>query len=120
MGLEQVRQQKQQGGSPVAAPLVAEPELSPTPQLPSTTVSTIFMSGSRPGEYSTSLVTLTLNPEPARHRRHADPHPVLVTEIPETLLEVELEGSFSPSPSVCESATTVTVPVTAPPSKCLP
>merc|ERR1719278_2128308 len=46
--LEQVRQKKEQGGgNPVAAPLVAEP--SPTPRLPSTTVSTIFMSGSKPG-----------------------------------------------------------------------
>ena len=87
----QVRQKKEQAGNPVAAPLVAEQplELAPTPKLPSTSVSTIFMSGSRPGEYSTSLVTLTLNPEPARHRRHADPHPVLVTEIPEALLEVQ-------------------------------
>merc|ERR1712066_300822 len=120
--LEQVRQKKEQAGNPVAAPLVAEQplELAPTPKLPSTSVSTIFMSGSRPGEYSTSLVTLTLNPEPARHRRHANPHPVLVTEIPEALLEVELEGSFSPSPSVCEPATTVTITVTSPPSKCLP
>merc|ERR1719350_6446 len=120
--LEQVRQKKEQGsGNPVAAPLVAEPELSPTPQLPSTTVSTIFMSGSRPGEYSTSLITLTLNPEPARHRRQAEPAPVLATEIPEPLFEVELEGSFvMPSPSMCESATTVTVTVTAPPSQCLP
>merc|ERR1711953_768979 len=120
--LEQVRQKKEQAGNPVASPLVAEQplELAPTPKLPSTSVSTIFMSGSRPGEYSTSLVTLTLNPEPARHRRHADPHPVLVTEVPEALLEVELEGSFSPSPSVCEPATTVTVTVTSPPSKCLP
>merc|ERR1719454_2505296 len=94
--LEQVREKKEQAGNPVAAPLVAEqpPELAPTPKLPSPSVSTIFMSGSRPGEYSTSLVTLTLNPEPARHRRNADPHPVLVTEIPEALLEVELEGSF--------------------------
>merc|ERR1711936_1337109 len=58
---------------------------------PSTTVSTIFMSGSKPGEYSTSLVTLTLNPEPARHRRHAESAPVLATEIPEPLFEVELE-----------------------------
>jgi len=117
--LEQVRQKKEQGGgNPVAAPLVAEP--SPTPRLPSTTVSTIFMSGSKPGEYSTSLVTLTLNPEPARHRRHAESAPVLATEIPEPLFEVELEGSFVPSRSVCESATTVTVTVTAPPSQCLP
>jgi len=118
--LEQVRQKKEQGGNPVAAPLVAKPEPSPTPQLPSTTVSTIFMSGSRPGEYSTSLVTLTLNPEPARHRRQAEPAPVLATEIPQPLFEVELEGSFVPSPSVCETATTVTVTVTAPPSQCLP
>jgi len=122
--LEQVRQKKEQqvGGNPVAAPLVAIPEPSPTPQLPSTTVSTIFMSGSKPGEYSTSLVTLTLNPEPARHRRHAaaEPAPVLATEIPEPLFEVELEGSFVPSRSVCESAATVTVTVTAPPSQCLP
>merc|ERR1719350_157250 len=120
--LEQVRQKKEQGGgNPVAAPLVAEPEPSPTPRLPSTTVSTIFMSGSKPGEYSTSLVTLTLNPEPARHRRQAEPAPVLATEIPEPLFEVELEGSFvMPSPSMCESATTVTVTVTAPPSQCLP
>merc|ERR1719430_1317724 len=117
--LEQVRQKKEQGGgNPVAAPLVAEP--SPTPRLPSTTVSTIFMSGSKPGEYSTSLVTLTLNPEPARHRRQAEPAPVLATEIPEPLFEVELEGSFVPSRSVCESATTVTVTVTAPPTQCLP
>merc|ERR1712088_621806 len=117
-----LEQKKEQAGNPVASPLVAEqpPELAPTPKLPSTSVSAIFMSGSRPGEYSTSLVTLTLNPEPARHRRHADPHPVLVTEIPKALLEVELEGSFSPSPSVCEPATTVTVTVTSPPSKCLP
>merc|ERR1719278_1509275 len=118
--LEQVRQKKEQGGNPVAAPLVAKPEPSPTPKLPSTSVSTIFMSGSRPGEYSTSLVTLTLNPEPARHRRQAEPAPVLATQIPEPLFEVELEGSFVPSPSVCESATTVTVTVTAPPSQCLP
>jgi len=119
--LEQVRQQKQQGGSPVAAPLVAEPELSPTPQLPSTTVSTIFMSGSRPGEYSTSLITLTLNPEPARHRRQAEPAPVFATAgIPEPLFEVELEGSFVPSPSLCSPTTTVTVTVTSPPSRCLP
>ena len=82
-----MRQKKEQGGgNPVAAPLVAEP--SPTPRLPSTTVSTIFMSGSRPGEYSTSLVTLTLNPEPARHRRQAEPAPVLATEIPQPLFEV--------------------------------
>jgi len=118
--LEQVRQKKEQGENPVAAPLVAKPEPSPTPKLPSTTVSTIFMSGSRPGEYSTSLVTLTLNPEPARHRRQAEPAPVLATEIPQPLFEVELEGSFVPSPSVCETATTVTVTVTAPPSQCLP
>merc|ERR1719209_2888687 len=118
--LEQVRQKKEQGENPVAAPLVAKPEPSPTPQLPSTTVSTIFMSGSRPGEYSTSLVTLTLNPEPARHRRQAEPAPVLATEIPQPLFEIELEGSFVPSPSVCETATTVTVTVTAPPSQCLP
>jgi len=118
--LEQVREKKEQGGNPVAAPLVAKPEPSTTPQLPSTTVSTIFMSGSRPGEYSTSLVTITLNPEPARHRRQAEPAPVLATEIPEPLFQVELEGSFVPSPSVCESATTVTVTVTAPPTQCLP
>jgi len=120
--LEQVREKKEQqvGGNPVAAPLVAELEPSPTPKLPSTTVSTIFMSGSKPGEYSTSLVTLTLNPEPARHRRQAEPAPVLATEIPEPLFEVELEGSFVPSPSVCKSATTVTVTVTAPPSQCQP
>merc|ERR1719278_558261 len=91
-----LEQKKEQGGgNPVAAPLVAEP--SPPPRLPSTTVSTIFMSGSKPGEYSTSLVTLTLNPEPARHRRHAESAPVLATEIPEPLFEVELEGSFVPS-----------------------
>ena len=86
----QVREKKEQqvGGNPVAAPLVAELEPSPTPKLPSTTVSTIFMSGSKPGEYSTSLVTLTLNPEPARHRRQAEPAPVLATEIPEPLFEV--------------------------------
>jgi len=118
--LEQVRQKKEQGENPVAAPLVAKPEPSPTPKLPSTSVSTIFMSGSRPGEYSTSLVTLTLHPEPARHRRQAEPAPVLATEIPQPLFEVELEGSFVPSPSVCETATTVTVTVTAPPSQCLP
>ena len=83
-----MRQKKEQGENPVAAPLVAKPEPSPTPKLPSTTVSTIFMSGSRPGEYSTSLVTLTLNPEPARHRRQAEPAPVLATEIPQPLFEV--------------------------------
>merc|ERR1719400_531965 len=120
--LQHYLEQKEQAGNPVASPLVAEQplELAPTPKLPSTSVSTIFMSGSRPGEYSTSLVTLTLNPEPVRHRRHAEAAPVLATEIPQPLFEVELESSFVPSRSVCESATTVTVTVTAPPSQCLP
>ena len=44
----------------------AEPLVSP-----STSVSTVFMSGARPGEFSTSLVTLTL---PARVRRHITRH----------------------------------------------
>lgn len=48
----------------VAAPLVAAPP-------PSYTVSTVYMSGARPGEYSTSLVTVTL--DTARVRRHLQP-----------------------------------------------
>merc|ERR1719209_1780616 len=35
--LEQKKEQKEQAGNPVAAPLVAKPEPSPTPKLPSTT-----------------------------------------------------------------------------------
>jgi hypothetical protein len=58
----QVRRQKEEG--PVAQPLVAlEPS---TPALPSTSVSTVFMSGARPGEYSTSLVTITLGTDRVR------------------------------------------------------
>ena len=61
--------------------IVAEPLVSPptTPSGPITTVSTVYMSGSRPGEYSTSLVTVTLGIEDkpseavSRHRRHIQP-----------------------------------------------
>ena len=41
------------------------------PYLRSYTVSTVYMSGARPGEYSTSLVTVTL--DTARVRRHLQP-----------------------------------------------
>lgn len=106
--LEQVRQQKA-GGEILALPLVA---LEPSPSLPTTSISTIFMSGSRPGEYSTSLMTITLTPEArARRRREAvEPGTLLVTAAPYINHQVELEGSFlSPSPPLCPSAVTVTV-----------
>ena len=48
-----------------AEPLVAEP---------STSISTIFMSGTKPGEFSTSLVTVTLD---ERVRREASLAPGL-------------------------------------------
>ena len=61
--------------------IVAEPLISPstTPSGPTTSVSTVYMSGSRPGEYSTSLVTVTLGLEDqtsetvSRQRRDIEP-----------------------------------------------
>jgi len=104
--LEQVRQHKA-GGEILALPLVAL-----EPSLPTTSISTIFMSGSRPGEYSTSLMTITRTPEArARSRREAgEPGTLLVTAAPFINHQVDLEGSFlSPSPPLCPSAVTVTV-----------
>ena len=95
----------------VAAPLVADP---PTPSIPSTTVSTIFLSESVPGEYRTSLTTLTLQPQ-ARHKRELHSN-LLVTGIPELRIEdfgqndLDLESSFA---SFCrEEYSTVTHTVT--------
>ena len=95
--LLQVRQQKAQGEGPtiLAQPLVQEPPSL----LPSTTVSTIFISGSRPGEYSTSLVTLSLTPETARHRREASSLPSVATVMPE--LPVQVRYPNDPLTSTC-------------------
>jgi hypothetical protein len=65
--------------------IVAEPSIS----IPSTSVSTIYMSGSIPGQYSTSLFTIFLDDEgnPLERRKRqilpSVPNPVLATELVE-------------------------------------
>ena len=75
----------------------AEP-LVDTSSGPSTTVSTVFMSGSQPGQYSTSLVTLTLN---NRYKRQVilAPTPSLTVEMSSSNYQhfsnsIELESSL--------------------------
>jgi len=83
--------------------IVAEPLKS----IPSTSVSTIYISGSVPGEYSTSLITIYLdengNPVDRRKRQvyPSFPQPVLSTQLVETVgdsledqSEVEILSSF--------------------------
>lgn len=115
--LEQIRKQKIQSSQTILAqPLIQEP-----PSIsPSTTVSTIYMSGSIPGEYSTSLVTITNSQE--RYRRSAGQEELLFSApITISTQQVELEGSFNTAdPSFCEGQRTVTITVTAAPTECLP
>ena len=83
--------------------IVAEPRIA----LPSTSISTVYLSGSVPGQYSTSLVTLNLdeNGNPLdRRRRNAFPsllRPVVATQLAKVEevnnvnhSELELFGSF--------------------------
>ena len=76
--LQHIKQLKAEQSSPnVAEPLVS----------PSTTISTVFMSGSVPGQFSTSLVTLTLSDESYRRKREIKPshvQPLLLTKVVET------------------------------------
>ena len=93
--VEEIRKLKSESTESIRA----EPLVS-LPQGPTTTVSTVFMSGSRPGEFSTSLVTITLNsPESeARVRRHirpSVPEPVVLSVSPETSeQEIVLDSSM--------------------------
>ena len=83
--------------------IVAEPHIA----LPSTSISTVYLSGSVPGQYSTSLVTLNLdeNGNPlVRRRRNTSPsllQPVVATRLAKVEeinivnhSEVNLVGSF--------------------------
>jgi len=59
------------------------------PAIPTTSVSTMYISGSIPGEYSTSLVTITLDAEgqqldrSKRQVSHSSPQPLVATLLPE-------------------------------------
>ena len=83
--------------------IVAEPLIS----IPTTSISTIYMSGSVPGQYSTSLITITLDEEGNpldRRRREVSPslpQPVIATQLAEVgednpinISDVELLSSF--------------------------
>lgn len=92
--LQHIKQLKAEQSSPnVAEPLVS----------PSTTISTVFMSGSVPGQFSTSLVTLTLSDESYRRKREIKPshvQPLLLTKVVETekhknVDEISIFGSFN-------------------------
>ena len=99
--------------------IIAEPLVSP-----STTISTIFMSGSVPGQFSTSLVTITLAEEQERIKREVQPslpQPVTLTKIggeSEDVDEIEIFSSFEDGfatrkAGLCSDITkTVTVTVT--------
>ena len=89
---------KQQDHSIIAEPLIA---------IPSTSVSTIYLSGSIPGQYSTSLVTISLddqgNPLERRKRQifPSVPQPVVATQLVEVgedfiedKHEAEIHSSF--------------------------
>ena len=66
--------------------IIAEPLVS----IQSTSVSTVYLSGSVPGQYSTSLVTIILDKEgdmPGRKKRQILPsvhQPIMATRLPET------------------------------------
>ena len=91
--VEEIRRLKSESTQSIRA----EPLVS-LPQGPITTVSTVFMSGSSPGEFSTSLVTITLNSPEARVRRHirpSEPEPVMFSARPETSeQEIVLDSSM--------------------------
>eukprot|EP00090_Calanus_glacialis_P001407 TRINITY_DN11001_c0_g1_i1.p1 TRINITY_DN11001_c0_g1~~TRINITY_DN11001_c0_g1_i1.p1 ORF type:complete len:482 (+),score=124.27 TRINITY_DN11001_c0_g1_i1:103-1548(+) len=83
--------------------IVAEPLIA----IPTTSISTIYMSGSVPGQYSTSLITITLDEEGNpldRRRREVSPslpQPVIATQLAEVgednpinISDVELLSSF--------------------------
>ena len=61
------------------ASIRAEPQVAEQPPPPSTSVSTIYMSGSRPGEFSTVLSTVTLD----RVRREGSQQAITVTRPPD-------------------------------------
>jgi len=123
--LEKVRQLKAQNSQTILAqPLIQEAPavpVTPTQTLPEVIVSTVYLSGSIPGEYSTSLVTVTNTQNLGRYRRDTDQDwgsPTIIS--PVSTQQVELQGSFSsPVPEYCEPST-VTVTVTAPPTMCSP
>ena len=92
--------------------IVAEPLIAP----PSTSISTVFISGSVPGQYSTSLLTISLDQQGnqvERQRRHISPtlsHAVEATLPVNSLVyesDVELLGSFSEETNILADSTNV-------------
>ncbi|XP_023323565.1 uncharacterized protein LOC111697705 [Eurytemora carolleeae] len=89
---------------------------------PTTSIMTVFLSGSKPGEFTTSLRTVTLTPE--RQKREINPsQPTHLPQIPITQMgiledvdndqidsELDLQGSILNSD--CLNRVTVTVTVT--------
>jgi len=103
----------------VAQPLIAPEEpIEVTTQVPTTSLSTIYMSGSVPGQYSSSVITVHLGGDsPQRIKRDiapSSPLPVLSTNKPDLLgvfNPISIDSSFMEDQR-CGNTHTVTVTVT--------
>ena len=100
--LQKYIQHIQKAKSGETASIIAEPLIS----IPSTSISTLYLSGTVPGEFSTSLITISLdhqgNPVDRRKRQivPSKPQPLVVTQLAELdketledLSEIEILGS---------------------------